>query len=75
MRTEEIYHFASMGEISRHNDQDAMFKYMQQNIEQEEYCAHFGCGKVLTMTEQLYGTKCQEHSVTPKQDITKHINY
>lgn len=26
------------------------------------YCSKFGCGKVLTSEETLYGNKCPEHS-------------
>ncbi len=68
-------YFAEHSNMLRIVDAIACQKYMVDHTEEAIYCAHFGCGKVLTMTEQLYGTKCQEHSVQPKQDITKHINY
>ncbi len=61
----------------REQDFKVAHQYFVDNSEPEEHihCAHFGCGKVLTMTEQLYGSLCHEHSVAPKRDITKHINY
>ena len=27
------------------------------------YCTHFGCGKELTIREQLFGSKCIHHSI------------
>lgn len=39
-------------------------------------CAHFGCGKELTITEKLFGNYCENHSKKPKQiDVTDFIQY
>jgi hypothetical protein len=36
-------------------------------------CKHFGCGKVLSMQEKLFGDRCVNHPREPKQLISKTI--
>jgi hypothetical protein len=35
-------------------------------------CSHFGCGRSLSTTEQLYGSKCIHHSNTKTIQTFKH---
>ncbi len=37
------------------------------------YCAHFGCGRALGITEQLYGKKCFAHSVEDADNINTNL--
>ena len=38
----------------------------------EQCCSHFGCGRSLSITEQLYGSKCINHSNTKTIQTFKH---
>lgn len=37
-------------------------------------CSHFGCGRTLTLQEQLAGDRCVNHQRRKQQDITLIIN-
>lgn len=50
--------------------------YLQQKKASETaICSSFGCGKKLTIQEQLYGKKCIQCSKEKKIDITKAIRF
>ena len=36
--------------------------------DEQIYCSHFGCGKILTLQEQLFGNKCIECKSKVKTD-------
>jgi hypothetical protein len=38
-------------------------------------CSHFGCGKTLTMQENLFGKKCIDHPKDQHQDPVKIIKF
>lgn len=51
-------------------DQQEMQEYRRLHTKAEPViCAHFGCGKQLSLEEQLCGTKCISHSKEQKTDI------
>ena len=39
------------------------------------YCSHFGCGRKLTLQEQLFGDKCIECKPKVKTDPTYFISH
>jgi hypothetical protein len=43
----------------------------------EAYCSHFGCSKILSLTEKLCGDKCSKHMATEplKIEVLKYANY
>lgn len=38
-------------------------------------CKRFGCGRILTHHERLFGDYCPEHSKNKSIDVTNFINY
>ena len=42
-------------------DYDKAVEYAEFNGHEDRYCSTFGCGRRLSLTEQLHGTKCIHH--------------
>lgn len=43
--------------------------------ENKKVCSKFGCGKHLSLSETLAGSKCTEHIKEKKMDATSFIHY
>lgn len=59
----------------RNGFEDAMaYQYCEPDKE-DVVCKYFGCGKKLSMTEQLFGSRCQDHSKSiPQADPSDFIS-
>ena len=62
------------------NQRDALRKYIRQIQAQTppnefSVCAHFGCGKKITLREGLAGGKCTAHIGVKKVDVMKVLKF
>lgn len=72
-----VFNYLNPGDISMYRDELRMpyISILQKHEEPANYCSHFGCGRKLTIEQQLYGNKCPEHQPKEVVSRTDNINY
>lgn len=55
--------------------QEALLRQLIEPSHEPIVCRHFGCGKHLSLLEQLHGNHCYEHQKVEKVDINKVLSY